>query len=193
MNSPPKILVIDDNTDLLESLRRLLLEAGYATEVAATGLAGLNLARQTNPDLILLDVVLPDVSGVEICRQLKTDPPPSRPLVALMSGLARDSDQQAAGIEAGADEYISQPIGSRELRARVKALLRLKRAEDALTQLNQELEKRVEQRTAQLELVNEVLLQEIAERKRAEVAPQEIRAICQKHHRMFAGHDHHGG
>ena len=170
MNSPPKILVIDDNTALLESLRRLLLDAGYDPEVATTGQAGLDLALRTNPDLILLDVVLPDGSGVEICRKLKTDPPPSRPLVALMSGLVTDSNQQAAGIEAGADEYISQPMGSRELRARVKALLRLKRAEDGLTQLNQELEKRVEQRTAQLELVNEVLLQEIAERKRAERA-----------------------
>ena len=161
MKSTSKILVIDDNPDLRQALARMLAQAGHEVAVAGSGNEGLAVAHQFLPDLVLLDVVLPDSSGVDICRDLKRNPPRSRPLVILMSGLVTDPDEQA-------DEYISHPVAGREMHARVAAMLRLKSAEESLTQINVELEKRVQERTAQLELSNCVLMQEIAERKRAE-------------------------
>jgi light-regulated signal transduction histidine kinase (bacteriophytochrome) len=132
---------------MLQATSRLLKKAGYQVIKAGTGIQGLQLAREQKPDLILLDVVLPDVDGVEVCQRIKEDPALDDCFVVLLSGFKTSSDAQASGLEAGADGYITRPISNRELLARVEAMLRIKRAEERLaryaTQLkrsNQELE-----------------------------------------------------
>ncbi len=138
-NTSERILIVDDNEHLLSATSRLLRNAGYDVLTASTGQDGVQLATDAIPDLILLDWVLPDGSGDEICRQIKAAYP--HIFIALMSSLHTTSDEQAAGLEAGADEYIVRPISNRELIARVRVLLRLKRAEQSLARYNAELER----------------------------------------------------
>ncbi len=132
MNHPPCILVVDDNPFVLQVSSRILRDAGYAVIEAASGAEGLRLAREHTPDLILLDVVMDKPNGVEICRQLKADPALAHSFVILFSGIKTESEDQAVGIEAGADGYFTRPISNRELVARVQGMLRIKAAEDAL-------------------------------------------------------------
>jgi len=127
------ILVVDDDPHLLRLTARLLEQAGYRVITAATGRDALDLAREHKPSVILLDVVLADESGTEICRQIKADPGLSNnSLVVLVSASSTASEAQAEGLEAGADEYIARPISNRELVARVQAMVRLHDAEQAL-------------------------------------------------------------
>jgi PAS domain S-box-containing protein len=132
MNHSPCILVVDDNPLVLHASSRILRDAGYTVIEASSGAECLRLAREHTPDLILLDVVIDEPNGMEICRQLKADPALARSFVILFSGIKTESDDQAAGIEAGADGYITRPISKRELVARVQGMLRIKAAEDAL-------------------------------------------------------------
>lgn len=132
MNQQPCILVVDDEPKLLQATARQLRKANYVVIEARTGEVGLTLASKQQPDLILLDVVLPDIDGVEVCRRLKANPATSDALVVLLSSFRIESDSQADGLEAGADGYIARPISNRELLARIKGLIRLKRAETAL-------------------------------------------------------------
>jgi PAS domain S-box-containing protein len=97
---------------------------------ATTGGDGLRLVREMEPDLVLLDAVLPDIDSLEVCRQIKADAERGSSFVVLLSAFRIAPDDQAGGLEAGADGYIARPISSRELLARVQAMLRLKRAED---------------------------------------------------------------
>ena len=137
LNDDVRILVVDDNFDILSIVSRLLREAGYEVTEATTGQKCLQLAQEENPDIILLDVNLPDMSGIEVCRRIKADPQLSKILIAHLSATETTSESQVAGLEAGADAYIVQPISNRELLARVGALARIKRAEDALLEASQ--------------------------------------------------------
>jgi PAS domain S-box-containing protein len=128
-SQPVRILVVDDDPTVIHAMPRLLKSAGYDTRVAVTGQDCLNRLQETLPDLILLDVALPDMDGLEICRRIKADPNLADTFVVLLSRNKTDSDKQAEGLEAGADGYIARPVGNRELLARVQALLRLRAAE----------------------------------------------------------------
>lgn len=132
MNEPGCILVVDDEPGILWAYRHLLSKAGYAVIEAATGKAGIDMVRRYRPDLVLLDVVLPDVSGFEVCRQIKTDPVLMDTLVLLCSGLQTKSEQQVQGLEMRADGYIVRPIPDRELLARLEAVLRIGRVQKEL-------------------------------------------------------------
>ena len=132
MDKIARILIVDDDPNLLQVHSRLLKSAGYQVVEAGTGQDGLRLAKETGPDLILLDVVLPDIDGITVCRRIKADPALAGSFVILFSGLRIDSKDQAEGLAAGADGYITWPISNQELLARVEALLRIRRAEDAL-------------------------------------------------------------
>lgn len=134
MTLPDRILVIDDDAALRRITARVLRTAGYEALEAETGEAGLELARQSHPALILLDVVLPDIDGIELCQRIKADPALANCAVILLSGVKTSSDNQSTGLEAGADGYIVRPIANRELAARVEAALRLRRAEVAAQQ-----------------------------------------------------------
>jgi two-component system response regulator MprA len=115
-----RILLIEDEPDIASFVRRGLIYKGYQVEHAASGEAGLNLARDHPPDLVILDLMLPDLDGVEVCRRLCAGD--RMPVIILT---ARDSVvDKVAGLEAGADDYLTKPFAFDELVARVRAALR---------------------------------------------------------------------
>jgi putative two-component system response regulator len=125
------VLVVDDHEPTLVGLRELLETAGYSVVTERNGLDGLRAAARQRPDVVLLDVVMPGMSGVDICRELKQQTSTSLTPVVLISG-SRDRGARVAGIENGADDFLSKPIDADELRARVRSLIRVKRLTDAL-------------------------------------------------------------
>ena len=110
----------------------VLRKAGYDVLETSTGKECLEVTRAHRPDLILLDIMLPDISGLEVLKEIKTDPELSNTLVVLVSGIQTSSDHQAGGLNVGADGYIVKPIPNKELLARVQAMERINRAEEAL-------------------------------------------------------------
>ncbi len=131
MPPPHKILVVDDDPLIVQATERLLKKSGYVTFPAHTGQQALDLARRHHPDILLLDVNLPDLDGFEVCRRLKADPELADIGVLIVTSTYTDGESQAAGLERGADGYIARPISNRELLARIQALLRLRAAEQA--------------------------------------------------------------
>ncbi len=117
-----KLLLIDDEP-AIQTLVRLVMEgAGWQVLVAGEGAPGLALAREQNPDVILLDVALPDLSGLEVCRQLKSDPATASIPVAMLTAMAQETDRRAA-MSLGADDYVTKPWRPAALIARVTSLL----------------------------------------------------------------------
>jgi DNA-binding response OmpR family regulator len=117
---PARILVVDDETTLLRTIEYNLRREGYDVLKASRGDDGLKLARREQPDLIILDVMLPGLDGFEICRVLRGES-----VVPILMLTARsDEVDRVVGLEIGADDYLSKPFGMRELIARVKAMLR---------------------------------------------------------------------
>lgn len=126
MDSVIQILVVDDDPSLLRVVSNLLDRAGYRVLQAATGVEALLVTRAQRPDLILLDVVLPDIDGAEVCRQIKADPDLVSCIVVLLSALKTTANEQIWGLEAGADGYIIRPISNHELLARVDTVARIR-------------------------------------------------------------------
>jgi signal transduction histidine kinase len=157
MSQPAKILIVDDNPVVLFAVAHLLKSEGFTVLEATTGKEGLAQAQAEAPDLVLLDVMLPDTNGVELCRQIKAGANTSQLFVVLLSSIETSPDSQVTGLEAGADGYIARPIENKELVARVQAMLRIKRAESALRKAHDELEKRVAERTEELSRANAAL------------------------------------
>ncbi len=115
-----KILVVEDETSFSEALKYLLGREGFDVVVADTGAHALEIFDQTNPDLLLLDLMLPGVSGTEVCRQIRT-----KSQVPIIMLNAKDSEiDKVVGLELGADDYVTKPYSSRELIARIRAVLR---------------------------------------------------------------------
>ncbi len=115
-----KILVVEDEPSIQETLAYNLERQGYAVEIAGDGLLGLEMARTSRPDLIVLDVMLPGMDGFEVCRILRQEM--NTPILMLT---ARDDEiDRVVGLEIGADDYLVKPFSMRELIARVKAMLR---------------------------------------------------------------------
>ncbi|OGQ08218.1 MAG: DNA-binding response regulator [Deltaproteobacteria bacterium RIFCSPLOWO2_12_FULL_40_28] len=119
----PKILVIEDDKDIAELVEYNLKQEKFKTEVAYSGSRGLDKIKNTNPDLILLDLMLPDIGGLEICRKLKTQEKTKSIPVIMMTAKSEEIDR-IVGFEMGADDYICKPFSPRELTLRVKALIR---------------------------------------------------------------------
>ena len=119
----PKILVVEDENNIAEALTYNLGKEGFRTIVAADGAKALELARRELPDLILLDWILPEVDGLEVCRILKQDDK-TRSIAIIMLTVKSDETDKVLGLEMGADDYMTKPFSPRELVARVKALLR---------------------------------------------------------------------
>ena len=130
-NRAPRILNVDDNVAARYVKSRVLKQAGFDVLEAVNGREALDRARAEKPDLILLDVKLPDINGLEVCRRLKTEPDTSSILVLQTSASLVDSMHRVEALDAGADSYLVEPIEPQELVANVKALLRLRRAEEA--------------------------------------------------------------
>ena len=145
-DAPARILIVDDHEDNVELLRARLEARGYETLSAEDGQQALECVRATPPDLILLDIMMPKVDGIEVARRVKGDT--TLPFIPIIMQTALDStEQKVEGLDAGADDYITKPINFAELEARVRSLLRIKA-----------LQEEVERQKSSLEQLNERLL-----------------------------------
>jgi two-component system, OmpR family, alkaline phosphatase synthesis response regulator PhoP len=120
---PHHILVVDDEEDLLELVRYNLSKEGYEVTCVSSGEEALKAARKQPPDLIVLDLMLPAVDGLEVCRRLKADARTREVPIIMLTAKSEESDM-IAGLDRGADDYIAKPFSPRVLGARIKALLR---------------------------------------------------------------------
>lgn len=118
-----KILVVDDEEVLVETLAYNLEQAGYIVTTAADGVSALEAARREKPDLIVLDLMLPEIDGLEVCRQLRRESSTATIPILILTAKSDEIDK-VVGLEVGADDYVTKPFGRRELLARVRALLR---------------------------------------------------------------------
>ena len=118
-----RVLVVEDEADLREILEYNLTRAGHQVQAVVNGQDGLRKARETRPDLILLDLMLPDLSGTEICKTLKKDPATQAIRIIMVTAKSEEIDR-VVGLELGADDYVSKPFSVRELLLRVQAVLR---------------------------------------------------------------------
>jgi adenylate cyclase len=164
MRTPPRLLVVDDNAVNVDLLRTRLMSNGYEVLTAADGEEALAIAREHLPDLILLDVMMPKLDGIEVCRALKSDL--SLPFIPVIMVTAKaDTRDVVAGLDAGGDEYLTKPVDQAALVARVRSMLRIKSLHDtvqdqnarieaqaaALAEWNQTLEQRVHEQVDELE------------------------------------------
>jgi putative two-component system response regulator len=131
MESAGKLLVVDDYVPNANGMRDLLAAAGYCVRVAYNGADALRLVAEEAPDLVLVDVIMPGMSGVDLCRELKArDGTRLTPVVLITA--SQDRAHRIAGLEAGADDFLGKPIDIQELRTRVRSLLRVKQLTDEL-------------------------------------------------------------
>jgi adenylate cyclase len=157
MHNPPRILIVDDNETNRDILLARLETHGYDLKQATDGEEALAAAKEYLPDLILLDVMMPKLDGIEVCKRLRADA--SVPFMPIILCTAKaDSKDVVAGLEAGADEYLTKPIDQMALVARVKSVLRLKALHDQvhaqaaeLASLNRGLEQRVAEQIGEIE------------------------------------------
>jgi len=157
MNNPARILVVDDNETNRDILVTRLRTHGYELLQAGDGEETLASVRERRPDLILLDVMMPKIDGIEVCRRLKADA--DLPFIAIILVTAKaDTKDVVAGLDAGADEYLTKPIDQAALVARVKSMLRIKELTDQvraqaadLASWNRTLENRVAEQLKQIE------------------------------------------
>ncbi len=155
--APSKILVVDDTPANVKLLVDVLTAKGYAVSAAVNGEQALNQIEQDRPDLVLLDIMMPGLSGYEVCKRLRANPDTALLPVVLCTSL--DPQQERInGIEAGADDFLSKPINRPELFARVKSLLRIKSLQDEvkaqaaqIAQWNHTLEQRVLEQVGQID------------------------------------------
>ena len=179
MRIPPQILIVEDNPQNLDIFQTRLAAQGYEILTAIDGEQALTVAREKLPDLILLDIMMPKMSGIEVCRQLKADS--SLPFMPIIMVTAKaDPKDVVAGLEVGADEYLTKPVDQTALVARVKSMLRIKSLHDTsqeqsalleaqaiqLLDWNQKLEERVEEqvkRISRLDRLKRFLSPHVAE------------------------------
>jgi len=148
--SAAKILVVDDTPSNVKLLADVLGARGYAVVTAVSGVDALETVDRERPDLVLLDVMMPGMSGYDVCRKLRANPATTMLPVVMITALD-PGQERVKGIEAGADDFLSKPINQPEILARVRSLLRVKSLYDELTELNRTLEHRVTEQVAQLE------------------------------------------
>jgi adenylate cyclase len=151
MRNPARILIADDNETNRDILKARLAAHGYELLEAADGEETVAAARAHHPDLVLLDVMMPKIDGIEVCRQLKADNSiPFTPIVLVTAKVA--TDDIVSGLDAGADEYLSKPVDQLALVARVKSMLRIKALHD-----------QVREQAAELAAFNQILAARVAE------------------------------
>jgi len=118
-----KILVIDDEKDLIELVRYNLEKEGYLIRGVQDGESGLSAAKKEMPELVVVDLMLPGIDGLDVCRSLRSDPRTARIPIIMLTAKSEESDR-VLGLELGADDYVTKPFSPRELIARIKAVLR---------------------------------------------------------------------
>ncbi len=167
MRVPPRILIVDDTPANVEILEMRLAAHGFEILTAGDGEEALAIIGDEQPDLILLDIMMPKIDGIEVCRRVKSDN--SLPFIPIILVTAKsDPKDVVAGLEAGAEEYLTKPVEKTALVARVKSMLRIKELHDKsqeqsttleaqtteLAELNQDLEKRVADQLVELERIS---------------------------------------
>ncbi len=148
--TPPTLLVVDDNPDNFDVIEALLSDQGYALYYVASGQTALDCLNTVQPDLILLDVMMPGIDGMAVCRQVKALPEGRGIPIIMVTALDSKQDLSRC-LEAGADDFVTKPINRVELVARVHSMLRIRQQYQQLATFNAELEILVQQRTAQLQ------------------------------------------
>src|SRR6516165_12036818 len=152
MRDPPLILVVDDVPDNVEILQMRLEAQGYEVATAADGIEALEKIGELKPDLVLLDVMMPKLDGIETVKRLKADV--SLPFIPVILVTAKaDASDVVGGLEAGGDDYLTKPVDHAALSARVRAMLRIKALHDTV----QDQAKRLEDQAAQLAMWNQRL------------------------------------
>jgi len=163
MEGKSKVLIVDDDPFSTDLLDQELSDLGYDTYQAHDGEEALQKVREADPDLILLDVMMPKMDGYEVCRRLKSKEE-TRLIPVVMITALKELEDRIKGIEAGADDFLSKPFNTLELQARVKSLLRVKYLNEALRDKNRELELTLEslqEAQAQLKAEKDRLAQEL--------------------------------
>jgi DNA-binding response OmpR family regulator len=122
MTTKQRVLVIDDEPAALRLVEYVFKRADYEVHVAANGAEGLSKVDEVKPNLVILDVMMPDMSGLEVCQRLRAQPATARLPVIMLSAKGQ-VDDKVSGFEAGADDYVPKPVDPDELLARAKALL----------------------------------------------------------------------
>ncbi|MBI5074439.1 MAG: response regulator [Nitrospirae bacterium] len=151
MADKKKILVVDDEEQNVKLLSSLLRAEGYETETASNGREAVEKVKAGSPDLVLLDIMMPDMDGYEACSLIKSDPESANTPVVIVSALS-DRESKLRGLEVSANEFLTKPIDRIELILRVKNLLRIKEYEDFVIRHNQVLEQEVRKRTYELQI-----------------------------------------
>ena len=134
MENPYKVLVVDDEADILEFIDYNLKKEGYQVFLAHNGKDAIAIAKKNKPDLILLDVMMPVMDGIETCKQIKSDPDFAKTFVVFLTARSEEFSE-IAGFQAGADDYIAKPIKPRVLLTRINAILRRKVKETGETKI----------------------------------------------------------
>ncbi|MFY7874371.1 MAG: response regulator [Pirellula sp.] len=130
----PRILIADDNAPNRELLEALLVKIDCETEFAVDGQDTINKVASFEPDLILLDVMMPKLNGFEVCRKIKSDPSTSHIMILMVTALSELGDIERA-VDSGTDDFLSKPVNSLELQKRVSNMLKLKETKDELERL----------------------------------------------------------
>ncbi|GAB4469606.1 MAG: hybrid sensor histidine kinase/response regulator [Anaerolineae bacterium] len=145
-----KVLVVDDDPGIVELIRDMLALDGYQILSAQGGLSALKMVAEHSPDVVLLDVLLPDVDGITVCRKIKEDPKTHFLPVVLVTGV-NDRARRIDGLRARADDFINKPFDQAELSVRVRSLIRTRQLTETVENQRQELEQRVAERTRELQ------------------------------------------
>ena len=154
MTDRPRILVADDVPENVRLLEAVLVPRGYEVVSASDGRQALEVARSAKPDLVLLDVVMPELDGFEVCRQLRAHEDTAVLPVIMLT--ASEGTEKTKAIDAGADDFIPKPFNHDELLARVRSLLRIKRYHDEIAELNRTLEERVQTQLQELDRLQQL-------------------------------------
>src|SRR5262252_5031249 len=158
MRGRPLILVVDDVADNVDILQMRLESQGYEVANAADGVEALKRARALLPDLILLDIMMPKMDGIEVVKRLKADA--SLPFIPVILVTAKADDKDViAGLESGGDDYLTKPVDHAALSARVRSMLRIKALHDTVQAQAQ----RLEEQAIELAALNKTLEQRVAE------------------------------
>ena len=150
MSERARILVVDDTPNNVKLLADLLGAKGYDVVTASSGAQALELVRSAQPDLVLCDVVMPAMTGYEVCRRIRADAATELLPVVMVTALD-PAEERVKGLEAGADDFLTKPINQPELLARVRSLLRIKLLHRQLAEANRTLEQRVQEQVQQLD------------------------------------------
>ncbi|MGD0918394.1 MAG: HD domain-containing phosphohydrolase [Thermodesulfobacteriota bacterium] len=181
----PKILLADDDPVILKYLSILLQKHDYHCLIATNGIEAMEKVATDSPDLVLLDIMMPEMDGLEVCKKLKSDPSTQYIPIIIMTG-STDRELRVKGLSAGANDFLTKPIERLELMVRIKNLLRIKEFEDFLRNYNERLKREVEEKTRQIRegYIDTILrLTMVAEYKDEETASH-IRRVGRYCHRM---------